>query len=155
MCAFSHLRVVINSDIIQSLTYYILPSCNSVECFDKKLIDKLQLCVGPLVKSKHGYRFFLTAIDFATSFVFCLSNEVVYTWRNGYELAKIVFFNLLAHLLPSYQGSNILSQILLQIHAICHVWTSPYHPESNIQLERFHSTPKAVLRKNISNYQLV
>ena len=102
MCAFSHLRVVINSDIIQSLTYYILPSCNSVECFDKKLIDKLQLCVGPLVKSKRGYRFFLTAIDFATSFVFCLSNEVVYTWRNGYELAKIVFFNLLAHLLPSY-----------------------------------------------------
>ena len=75
---------------------------------------QIQFCVGPLVKSKCGYRLILTAIDFATSFVFGypMREYNVYTWRNGYELAKIVFFTGPPSAILSDQGSIFLSRIL-------------------------------------------
>ncbi len=44
----------------------LIPPEIIVERFDKIAVD----VAGPLVKSKRGYRFILTAIDLAISFVF-------------------------------------------------------------------------------------
>ncbi len=52
------------------------------------------------------------------------------------------------------QGSNFLSLVLSELYArlaITHISTSPYHPESNGKLERFHLSLKAVLLKTISS----
>ncbi len=61
------------------------------------------------------------------------------------NLLKLFSFTGPPSAMLSDQGSNYLSRVLPQIYvnfAICHVQTSPYHPESNSQLERLHSTLK-------------
>ncbi len=53
----------------------------------------------------------------------------------------------------SDQGSNFMSKVLESVYsifAVARVRTSPYHPESNGKLERFHASLKAVLRKCIT-----
>ena len=50
--------------------------------------------------------------------------------------------------LLSDRGSNFLSKVLtalLNMLKIAHLKTSPYHPQSNGMLERFHGTLKAML----------
>lgn len=54
----------------------------------------------------------------------------------------------------SDQGSNFMS-LVLSLHysrfAISRIRTSPYHPETNRKLERFHSSLKAALRRAVSS----
>ena len=127
MCAFSHLRVVINSDIIQSLTYYILPSCNSCWMFWQKVdvIDKLQLCVGPLVKSKSGYKFILTAIEFATTVVVFLLIEwgsiCLKKWLwNLLKLFSLIYWPTFCHLIWSGIKFSV-SNSATNIHKFCYL----------------------------------
>ncbi len=54
----------------------------------------------------------------------------------------------------SDQGTNFLSKVLTHLYkklGISRVRTSPYHPQSNGCLERFHSTLKTMLTKLIDN----
>jgi len=51
----------------------------------------------------------------------------------------------------SDQGSNFLSSVMTAVFELLHIKhikTSPYHPETDGMLERFHSTLKATLRKS-------
>jgi transposase InsO family protein len=50
----------------------------------------------------------------------------------------------------SDQGSNFMSMLMKRVMEILQtkqLRTSPYHPECNGMLERFHATLKAMLRK--------
>ena len=50
----------------------------------------------------------------------------------------------------SDRGANFLSSVmktLFQMLGVAHIKTSPYHPQTDGMLERFHGTLKAMLRK--------
>ncbi len=52
------------------------------------------------------------------------------------------------------QGPNFLSKVMDELCsklAISRLKTTPYHPETNGQLERLHATLKAVLRKSVEH----
>lgn len=56
----------------------------------------------------------------------------------------------LPKVIQSDQGTNFKSKVFAQVLkslGITHVTSSPYHPESQGALERFHQTMKSMLRK--------
>ena len=55
----------------------------------------------------------------------------------------------------SDQGTQFNSDFMKQFHALCQcrgIRTSPYHPQANGTVERFHGTLKAMLKKVIRNH---
>ena len=55
----------------------------------------------------------------------------------------------------SDQGTQFNSDLMKQFHALCQclgIRTSPYHPQANGTVERFHGTLKAMLKKVVRNH---
>ncbi len=128
----------------------LIPADIIVERFDKIAVD----IVGPIQKSKRGYRFILTAMDLASSFVFARPMKGFTSDETAENLLAIISFTGPPSAILSDQGSNFLSKVLSQLYdkfAIQRIKTSPYRPQSNGQLERVHSTLKTVLRKIIAD----
>ena len=101
--------------------------------------------VGPLDRSKLGYAYLLTAMDLTTHFTYALPMK-------GYT-AEETAWNLIDMGPPSQiltnQCQNFMSNVFKQVtdkFAITRIRTSPYHPECNGTLERFHLTLKSALR---------
>ena len=106
--------------------------------------------VGPLRRTKRGNKYILTMMDFATRYP-----EAIPLRRTDATTVAEALCETFARLgLPeeilSDQGSNFTSGLmkrvteLLQIHQLK---TSPYHPQTDGMLERFHSTLKGMMRK--------
>lgn len=116
--------------------------------FEKLAVD----IVGPLEKSKQGYRFLLTAIDLATGFPFAYPMRGFTAEETAQNLLSI--FSIIGPPVAvlSDQGRNFLSRVLSFLYSkfgVMRIKTSPYHPESNGKLERFHATLKTVIRKTV------
>ncbi len=145
-----------------------IKSCSKCQLFDKRGPPKAPLVapelivhrfeklavdvVGPLVKSKSGFRYILTAMDLATSFPFAYPMKSCTANETAHKLLSIFSMFGPPVAILSDQGTNFMSKVLQSFYeklAIQRISTSPYHPESNGKLERFHSTLKAVLRKSI------
>ena len=106
--------------------------------------------IGPLPRTKHGYRFAMTVI--------CLASH----WPEVYPLTKSEAENVANALIEYFsrngipakiltdQGTQFMSQVLAQtckMLGISHVTTVPYRPQGNGILERFHGTLKPLLAK--------
>ena len=106
--------------------------------------------IGPLSRSKHGYRFALTVI--------CMASR----WPEVYPLVKSEAENVATALIQFFarngipvkiltdQGSKFMSHVLAQtckMLGISHITTVPYRPQGNGVLERFHGTLKPLLAK--------
>ena len=109
--------------------------------------------VGPLRRTKRGNKYILTLMDFATRYPEALPLRKIDATTVAEALCET--FTRLPEEILSDQGSNFTSNLmkkvmeLLQIH---HLKTSPYHPQTDGMLERFHGTLKGVMRKsNIAN----
>ncbi len=132
-----------------------LPLCEPqviTERFEKLAID----VVGPLPTTKRHYRYILTCIDLATSFPIAIPMRTYTAAETAQALLSIIscFGSPLAIL--SDQGANFLSttlSLLYQKLNIARITTSPYRPQSNGTLERFHATLKAMLWKSLHNQQ--
>lgn len=116
------------------------------EPFEHIILD----CVGPLPKSKAGNQFLLTIMCSATRFP-----EAVPLRRITAPViikALIKFFSTfgLPKIVQTDQGTNFLSNVFRQVLktlGISHRISSPYHPESQGAIERFHQTLKSMLKK--------
>ncbi len=121
------------------------------ERFEKLALD----VVGPLERSKQGYAYLLTAMDLATHFCYAFDPMKGYAAdETAINLLKIIRDMGPPQQILTDQGKNFMSRVLKQVTdklAISRIRTSPYHPESNGNLERFHSTLKSVLRKCCKN----
>ena len=115
------------------------------EPFSRILID----WVGPLPKTKKGKEYLLT--------IMCTSTRFPEAIPLGNIRAKTIcqalvhYFTLvgLPKSIQSDQGSNFMSNIFQQVMHELHITqfkSSPYHPESQGALERFHQTLKNMLR---------
>uniref|UniRef100_A0A669BX09 Gypsy retrotransposon integrase-like protein 1 n=1 Tax=Oreochromis niloticus TaxID=8128 RepID=A0A669BX09_ORENI len=116
------------------------------EPFEKVILD----CVGPLPKSKSRHQYILTIMCSATRFPEAIPLRTLKA--KPVIKALIKFFSTfgLPKVIQTDQGTNFTSKVFAQVVdelQIKHVKSSPYHPESQGALERFHQTLKAMLRR--------
>uniref|UniRef100_A0A3B1J0P6 Gypsy retrotransposon integrase-like protein 1 n=1 Tax=Astyanax mexicanus TaxID=7994 RepID=A0A3B1J0P6_ASTMX len=116
------------------------------EPFERVLVD----CVGPLPKTKSGNQYLLTIMCAATRFPEAIPLRKITTPVVVRALIKYFTTFGLPKVVQSDQGTNFLSKLFAQVMAtlnITHQVSSPYHPESQGALERFHQSLKSMLRK--------
>ncbi len=93
-------------------------------------------------------------MDLVTHFCYAFPMKGYAADESAINLLKIIRDMGLPQQILTDQGQNFMSRVLKQVTdklAISRIRTSPYHPESNGTLERFHSTLKSVLRKCCEN----
>ena len=113
--------------------------------FSKIAVD----IVGPLKKCKSGNRFILTVIDLASHFPLAFPLQT----HTAAEVVRCLI-QVFSHYgfpdeLLSDCGSEFMSELTQIFLTECQVFqlkTSPYHPQSNGCLERFHRTLKSMLK---------
>ena len=110
--------------------------------------------IGPLPRSKQGYRFALTAICMASRWpeVYPLKNTEAKSVTNA--LVEFIARNGIPSKILTDQGSQFTSAIMAQTCqtlGITHIKTVPYRPQGNGVLERFHGTLKPLLAKAVSD----
>ena len=116
------------------------------EPFQRVVID----LVGPLPVTKNRYEYILTMVDMAT------------TWAEATPLRKITadkvaeaLFDMFTRVgfpkeIQSDRGQQFMSDLLHEFNTLStikHIFSTPYHPQTNGVVERFHSTLKNMLRK--------
>ena len=116
------------------------------EPFERVLID----CVGPLPKTKSGHQYILTVMCAATRYPEAIPLRTLKAKPVVKALTKFFSTFGLPKIIQSDQGTNFMSKVFAQVMKelkVKHVKSSPYHPESQGALERFHQTLKSMLRK--------
>ena len=115
------------------------------EPFSRIIID----CVGPLPKTKSGNEYLLTIMCASTRFPEAIPFRNIKTKNIVKALVKFFTFVGLPKSVQSEQGSNYVSGIFQQVMhelGITQYKSSPYHPESQGALKRFHQTLKNMIR---------
>ncbi len=109
--------------------------------------------LGPLERSKTGYKYILVICDYATRFpeVFPLKNIKA----KAVASCLIQFFSRVG--IPKEiltdRGTNFMSQFLQQVYQLLGIKglkTTPYHPETDGLVERFNQTLVQMLRKFVN-----
>ena len=112
--------------------------------------------VGPLPKTQSGNRFILTVIDMATHFPEAIALPSHTAADVASALADIFSRFGFPDRILSDQGTDFMSelmQIFLHDFNIRQIRTSPYHPQSNPSLERFHKTMKSMIRCLVDKFE--
>ena len=109
--------------------------------------------IGPLPRSKQGYRYALTAICMASRWpeVYPLHNIETECVAGG--LVEFMCRNGIPDKVLTDRGTQFTSKVMeqtCQILGITQVQTVPYRPQGNGILERFHGTLKPLLAKAAS-----
>lgn len=116
--------------------------------------EKLALdIVGPLPTSMQKFRYIFTCIEMASGFPFAIPMKSYTSEVTSKALLSIISLLGSPLIILTDQGTNFMSLTLSHLKKrfnIASIRTSPYHPQSNGRLERFHSTLKAMLAKSIS-----
>ena len=112
--------------------------------------------VGPLSPlSSQGHRYILTIIDVATRYPEAVPLKDISAVSVAEALLTIFSRMGFPKEILSDQGSQFNSDLMKQFHALCQcrgIRTSPYHPQANGTVERFHGTLKAMLKKVVRNH---
>ena len=122
------------------------------EPFEKVIVD----CVGPLPRTKAGNQFLLTLMCASTRFPEAIPLRRITAPVITKTLVKFFSMFGLPKVVQTDQGTNFKSKVfdqVLKTLGIKHVTSSPYHPESQGALERFHQTMKSMLRKHCHDSQ--
>ena len=116
------------------------------EPFSEILID----IVGPLPKSSSGMEYILTIMDRTTRYPEAYPMRKIKSTKVLECLTEFFSRYGIPRVLQSDRGTNFTSRVFanrMKEWGITHVFSSPYHPESQGALERWHSTFKSSLHK--------
>ena len=124
----------------------LVPIPSVGEPFAEVLID----IVGPLPRTTSGHEYLLTIMDRMSKYPEAIPLRSIKSVK--VVEALIGFFTKfgLPRVLQSDCGSNFVSKYFgdkMKELRINHVTSSPYHPESQGQVERFHQTLKSMIKK--------
>ena len=120
------------------------------EPFERVAID----IVGPLPRTKSGFKYLLTMVDYGTRYP-----EAVPLRSTDSASVATALMGIFTRLgvpkeVLTDQGSNFLSSLMEELYRMLgtrHLKTSPYHPQTNGAVERFHGTLKHMLRKTTTD----
>ena len=109
--------------------------------------------VGPLERSRAGYRYILVICDYATRYpeAFPLRNTKARQVANS--LLQLFSRMGVPKEILTDQGTNFTSKTLRQVYSLLGIRgikTTPYHPQTDGMVERFNQTLKSMLRKFVS-----
>ena len=119
--------------------------------FERVIMD----CIGPLPKTKSGNRYLLTMMCASSRFPETIplramsTKKVVESMTNFFVkvgLPKVIQTDRRTNFM-----SNLYKRVIGQLGAK-HVISSPYHPQSQSALERFHATLKSMLRAHCTDW---
>ena len=116
------------------------------EPFERVILD----CVGPLPKTRSGNQYLLTIMCCVTRYPEAVPLRNITAKTVVKALVKFFSTFGLPTVLQTDQGTNFMSKLfsaVLSNLSISHQVSSPYHPESQGALERWHQTLKAMLKK--------
>ena len=106
--------------------------------------------VGPLPKSSSGHRYILTMMDLFSKFPAAVPLKKVDNTSVLEGMLEVFSCYGLPKVLLTDQGSVFTSRLtktMSQQFGISKIQTTPYHPESNGALERFHASLKGMLKR--------
>ena len=106
--------------------------------------------VGPLPRSRSGNKIILVVCDYATRYPEAVAMKSVVAEYVAEELIGIFARVGIPQEILTDQGSNFMSNLLSELYRLMQIKpirTSPYHPETDVLVERFNGTLKAMLRK--------
>ena len=115
------------------------------EPFAEIMID----CVGPLPKTKKGNEYLLTILDTATRYPEAIPLRNIKTKVIVEHLLKFFAWVGLPRSIQSDGGFNFTAKLFHQVLSELNVvvkHSSPYHPQSQGAIERFHGTLKTMIR---------
>ena len=116
------------------------------EPFERVIVD----CVGPLPRSKTGNQYLLTIMCAATRYPEAIPLRKITSTSVVKALTKFFSTYGFPRVIQTDQGTNFQSRLFKQVLKtlnVKHSVSSPYHPESQGALERWHQTLKSMLRK--------
>ena len=125
-----------------------IPICP--EPFSEIIID----IVGPLPRTKSGNQYLLTMIDRMSRYPEAIPVRSIHTPVILKHLLNFFTKVGLPKVVQSDRGSNFTSRLFrtrMKEWCIKHTTSTPYHPESQGALERFHQTFKTILTKYCSD----
>ena len=121
-----------------------LPSVG--EPFKRVAVD----LVGPLRRTQGGHRYILTLIDMATRYPEAVPLRRIDASTVAEAICEIFSRFGIPEEILSDQGSQFMGSLMektMDILGVRTIHATPYHPQTNGCLERFHGTLKMMLRK--------
>ncbi|GFO15100.1 gypsy retrotransposon integrase-like protein 1 [Plakobranchus ocellatus] len=116
------------------------------EPFERLMID----FVSPLPLSSDRYVYLLTLVDVSTRWAEAVPLRRI-TAKDVAEALFSIFVRLGFPMeIQSDRGQQFMSKLLAKFNRLCnikHFVSTPYHPQTNGIVERFHSTLKSMIRK--------
>ncbi|GFO36018.1 gypsy retrotransposon integrase-like protein 1 [Plakobranchus ocellatus] len=116
------------------------------EPFERVIID----LVGPLPLSSDRYEYLLTLVDVSTRWAEAVPLRRI-TAKDVAESLFSIFVRLgFPKEIQSDRGQQFISTLLAEFNSMCnikHFVSTPYHPQTNGIVERFHSSLKSMIRK--------
>ena len=106
--------------------------------------------VGPLPQTKKGNKWILIMVDFATRYPEAIPLRKTAASTVAEALCQVFARLGIPEEILSNQSSNFMSTLMSKVTdllQIKRIRTSPYHPQTNGMIERFHRTLKDMLRK--------
>ena len=111
--------------------------------------------VGPFSPvSEGGHRYILTLIDIATRYPEAVPLKEITSISIAEALLGIFSRLGFPQEILSDRGTQFVSELMKEFHKLCGckgVRTSPYHPQANGHVERFHSTLKQMMKKVVQD----
>ena len=124
----------------------LIPIPSVGEPFTEVIID----VVGPLPRTRGGNEYLLTIIDRMSRYPEAIPLRRVKSEKIVEALVGFFTKFGIPKVLQSDCGTNFTSRYFkkkMEELGVKHITSSPYHPESQGQVERFHQTLKSVLKK--------
>lgn len=106
--------------------------------------------VGPLRRTKRGNKYILTLMDFTTRYPEAIPLRKIDASTVADVLCEVFTRLGIPDEILTDQGTNFLSNLMKKVMEtlqVKQIKTSPYHPQCDGMLERFHSTLKSMMRK--------
>lgn len=116
------------------------------EPFSELVVD----VVGPLPRTKNGNQYLLTVMCRTTRYPEAIPMSSCMSRKLMPRLLDVFSKFGVPRVIQSDQGSNFMGKLFRQAMeklGVKHVYSSPYHPQSQGCLERFHRSLKSVLTK--------
>ena len=110
--------------------------------------------VGPLDNSRAGHRYILAICDYITRYPEALPLRHTKSRQVAISLIQIFSWVGIPRELITDQGTNFNSRFMKQVYSLLGIRgirTTPYHPQTDGMVEHFNQTPKAMLRKFVSD----
>ncbi|KAF7647793.1 hypothetical protein LDENG_00166360, partial [Lucifuga dentata] len=109
-------------------------------------------CAGPLPRSKWGHEYLLTILDTATRYPEAIPLRSIKAKSTVEHLVRLFSWAGLPHTIQSDRCSNFTSKICQQVMAELKIslkyssYSSPYHPQSQGAIKRYHGILKSMIR---------